>query len=119
MNAIIYEDLDNFLEEFTSQEQFKELLSLKKTIDDKYFKEIMYFKQKEMEYNEALKYESYYDNIEDIKNKLSLAKQKLFEKDEVRRYLKLERLLSQDLVRLSNELAQTFSNKFNLKKIIG
>lgn len=116
MDSKIINDLEIYIKDYINSNDFLELVALKKTIDNKYLKEIMRFKAIESDYKEALKYPKHYD-LESLKMNLSDSKAKLYEKEEVKRYLELERTINQELISLSNDLALTMSNKFKLKKI--
>lgn len=118
MNEILYDDLDNLIDEIVSREEFQRLIELKRIIDEKYDSLIKVYKELSYKYEEALKYSNYYLGFEDLKSQLSNAKEQLYIKLEVKEYLALERQIQNELDEISNEIAKAMSNKFELKKII-
>lgn len=108
--------VDEYLNELYESLEFKRLLELKNLIDDKYKLEILNFKTAEDKYNEALKYPSYYPNIEELRNSFSKAKANLYSKDEVKEYLKLESFINKKLELDINNIKESISNKFILTK---
>lgn len=118
MNDLLYEDLDNYINEFTSSPSFIRMLELKKIINEKYIIELGNFNRYKNEYSEALKYKTYYPHFEELKTSLKESKEKLYNMKEVKEYIKLEKSLQIELEKLSNEMAQAISNKFKIKKII-
>ena len=69
-------------------DEFIRLKELKKIIDEKYSKEIVVFKRCEANYLEANEHKEYYSNYEDIIKKFSDAKSNLYNKEEVKEYLR-------------------------------
>ena len=90
MNVELYDILDELASEFLEEDLVKEYKSLNKLIEDKYAKEIVLFQS---------------------------AKEKLLEMKKYTKDLKeLERILSNQLVELSNDISKYLSNKFLTKK---
>lgn len=118
MNDLLYDDLDNLIEEIISSDDFKRLKELQYIIDNKYIKDILRFKRCESLYNEALPNKEYYSNFEELKSNLSNAKSILYSYDEVKEYISLERKINDLLVDISNDIASTMSNKFKTNKIL-
>ncbi len=118
MNDLLYDDLDNLIEEIINSDDFKRLKELKYIIDNKYIKDILKFKRCESLYNDALPNFKYYSNFEEIKLNLSNAKNILYSYPEVKEYLSLEKKLNTLLISISNDIASTMSNKFKTIKQI-
>jgi cell fate (sporulation/competence/biofilm development) regulator YlbF (YheA/YmcA/DUF963 family) len=110
--------VDKYIEIIINTDEFKRLKELKKLIDEKYAKEIVIFKRCEANYLEASLHKEYYSNYEEITRKLSEAKAILYNKEEVKEYLKLERAIQEMLNNDFNELKQAISNKFGTSKTI-
>lgn len=104
--------IDNYIDLISDTNEFKRLLELKKIIDTKYPKEIIAFKTAESKYNEALDYGKYYPGIDNLRRSLSEKKTILYNKEEVKEYLELERKLDKMLNDDLNELKKSISNKF-------
>lgn len=104
--------IDKYVLDFSSSDEFKELKYLKIIIDEKYKKEILLFKTNDDKYKEALKYPDYYD-ISKIRNELSKAKANLYSKEEVKRYLELEKKLQDNLDKDFMDIKKTISNKMD------
>lgn len=119
MDNIIYDDLDNLINDITSSEAFLRLKELKKIIDSKYKKEILAFKNAESLYNDALPNKMYYKDFDKLSLDLSNKKAILYDKPEVKEYKLLEGNLNRMLIDLSNDIAAAMSNKFKKKKVIG
>lgn len=111
------EDLiDNYIKELNNLEEFKRLKELKIIIDEKYKKEIFNFKMNEDKYLEALKYPNQYD-IESLRIKLSNSKTILYNKDEVKEYLQLERIIQNKLENDFNIIKSSISDKYNINSM--
>ena len=100
--------VDEYLNELTNDDDFKELLELKKIINDKYQKLIISFKTNESIYNEA-KEKNYLTS--EIKNNFLNSKVNLYSKEEVKRYFELERVINSKLKEDFNEIKENISNK--------
>jgi cell fate (sporulation/competence/biofilm development) regulator YlbF (YheA/YmcA/DUF963 family) len=109
---------DKYVEIIANTEEFKRLKELKKIIDDKYTKEIVNFKRCEANYLEAKEHKEYYSNFEEITRKLSEAKSILYNKEEVKEYLLLERTIQEMLTNDFNELKQSISSKLGTNKTL-
>jgi hypothetical protein len=109
---------NKYVDIIVNTEEFKRLKELKIIIDNKYTKEIISFKRCEANYLEASLHKEYYSNYEEITRKLSEAKAILYNKEEVKEYLKLERVIQEMLNNDFNELKQAISNKFGTSKTI-
>lgn len=110
--------VDKYIEIIINTDEFKRLKELKKIIDEKYTKEIVIFKRCEANYLEASEHKEYYSNYDEITRKLSEAKATLYNKEEVKEYLKLERTIQEMLNDDFNELKQAISNKFGTNKTL-
>lgn len=99
-------------------DEFKRLKELKKIIDQKYAKEIVVFKRCEANYLEASQHKEYYPNFNEIVKKLSEAKSVLYNKEEVKEYLLLERTIQEMLTNDFNELKQSISSKLGTNKTL-
>lgn len=119
MDNIIYDDLDNLIDEIVGSADFIRLKELKKIIDESYQKEILAFKRAESIYNEAYPNRKYYKDFDKLSANFSNAKAILYSKPEVKEYKALEGRLNSMLISLSNDIAVTMSNKFKKKRIIG
>lgn len=119
MNQELYNLLDEVINDITSSHEFIRLKKLQKEIEDKYQKEIMIFKREEAYYLEQKDLLKRGFIKEVCSEKFIKAKTSLYEKDEVKEYFVLERLIKKELTLLSNELNELFSNKFKEQKIIG
>lgn len=118
MNDILYNAIDEFIEEFTQRADFTRLIELKKEIDIKLKQEVLEFKKAKDKYEEALKFGSYYPGLDKIRGELSKSKENLYSNELVKEYIKLERQIQKELDCFTNEIAKTISNKIDLKKII-
>lgn len=106
------EDLiDNYVFELESMEEFKRLKELKIIIDEKYKKEIFFFKMRENEYQEGLKYPDKYD-MSLLKQNYSNAKKELYKNPEVKEYIDLERKIQSILDKDFNKIKEAISKKF-------
>ena len=103
---------NKYVEIIINTDEFKRLKELNKIIDQKYAKEIVAFKRCEANYLEALEYKQYYTNFDEITKRLSEAKTVLYNKEEVKEYLMLEKILQDMLTQDFNELKQSISAKF-------
>ena len=90
-----------------NDEVFKELVSCKKTIDEKYQIEIQNFKKYEMKFTEVREYGKYHPDYQKYKDAFCDAKDTLFGLPLVKRYKELERLFQQKLDSISDELKRS------------
>ena len=67
---------------------------------------------------EAKEHKEYYSNFEEITRKLSEAKSILYNKEEVKEYLSLERTIQEMLTNDFNELKQSISAKLGTNKTL-
>lgn len=112
--VIPLEDLtDRYIDELSNDNDFIELIELRKTIDEKYKKEILIFKTKEEAYLEAEKYQGYID-ISSLRRELSQAKANLYSKPEVSLYFDLERKIQDKINQDIDRIKKAVSNKFTL-----
>ncbi len=112
--VIPLEDLiDRYIDELSNDNDFIELIELRKTIDEKYKKEILIFKTKEEAYLEAEKYQGYID-ISNLRRELSQAKANLYAKPEVSLYFDLERKIQDKINQDIDRIKKSVSNKFTL-----
>lgn len=118
MNELMYDKLDQFIEEFTNQEKFLRLKELKKLIDVELEIEIKEFLSSKSKLEEASKYGDYYPGLDKLKVDLSTKKERLYSNSLVKEYLRLEREIQQELDLFTNEMASAISNKISLKKIL-
>lgn len=100
--------VDEYFNELINDDSFKELLELKKIINDKYQKLIVSFKTNESIYNEA-KEKNYLTN--EIRDNFKNSKINLYSKEEVKRYFELERIINLKLKNDFNEIKENISNK--------
>lgn len=117
MNKLLYDDLDAYINELTGSPDFKEMLRLKALIDEKYIEQVAKMQMAKERYFEAMKYQEYYTNFNELRDDYQRKKQELFSLGEVKRYIALERKIDNELKDISNQLAASMSNKFNLLKI--
>lgn len=107
-----YEVLDAFKE----TEDYKELLSLNKKIQDKYKQELesyhKHFKRFEEVFNTG---GVYHPDFKEVSKAYQEMKITLFEKEEVKRYFLLERIINEKLSAFSSELMASVSNYYNQK----
>lgn len=118
MNELLYDKLDEFVEEFTNKEEFKRLKELKKLIDIELKSEIKDFLNANDKLKEASKYGPYYPGLDKLRVDLSNKKEKLYSNPMVIEYLKLERQIQTELDEITNEMSSVISNKISLKKIL-
>lgn len=118
MNELMYDKLDEFINEFINNEEFKRLKELKKIIDLELKDEIKDFNIASYKLEEASKYGKYHPDLERLRKDLSLKKEALYSNPLVKEYLKLERLIQNELDSFTNEMALAISNKIGLKKIL-
>lgn len=114
----ILNDTYNLIDTIKNSDEFKELLRLKKEIEIKYKEIIDNYSLAKDNYSEALKYGHYHPDLNDYQIKLSKIKKELYSKDEVIRYIELEHTIQKELDKITNEIKQSMSSHFNLKKII-
>ena len=100
-----------YAKEIMEMEEFKRLLELKDIINKKYSLLIVSFKTKEANYNEAKERPEIFD-LRTAQKEFQDAKIKLYSKDEVKEYFKLERLINERLESDMNCLKESISNKF-------
>ncbi|MGM9969167.1 MAG: hypothetical protein ACI35S_02090 [Anaeroplasma sp.] len=110
--------LDGYIDDLSQTIEFKRLIELKSIIDEKYKNLIIKFKTKESLYLDAKKYGEYYPELNSIQNDFMKAKKDLYEKEEVKEYLKLERIIQDKLNSDINLIKSSVSNKFKLTKNI-
>lgn len=111
----VIKELDKIKDEFVNSSDFKEYKELEKLIYEKYISEIITFNNAKEVLEEAKKYHL------DLKAKeeaLSLAKTKLYSKEEVKRLKELENKLQSELDLISNSIGEHFSNKFKKKRVL-
>ena len=118
MNNLLYDDLDNLIDELINKPEFKRIKELKVIIEDKYYNLISKFNVAKDEYEKSLPLRNYISNVDQICNELSNAKNELYSKDEVIELHQLEAKLEKELAHISNEIAGAMSNKFKQSKII-
>lgn len=105
---IYYNDLKN-------SDDYKRLLELKEYINTNYKNLIIGMKTKESIYLDA-KEKGYLDNK--IQTDFMNAKTKLYEKEEVKEYFRLEAKINEELTKDFNDLKKAISNKFETSKLI-
>lgn len=113
MNVELYDILDELASEFLEEDLVKEYKSLNKLIEDKYAKEIVLFQSAK---EKLLEMKKYTKDLKVYEQSLLRCKETLFLKPEVKRLKELERILSNQLVELSNDISKYLSNKFLTKK---
>ena len=109
---------EKYVDVIINTNEFKRLKELKKIIDQKYAKEIVSFKRCEANYLEASEHKEYYSNFNEIVKKLSDAKALLYNKEEVKEYIYLERCIQEMLTDDFNELKQSISTKLGTIKTV-
>lgn len=105
----------NYFNELKETPEFKELIELKNNINENYMNLIINLKTKESIYNEA-KEKNYL--TPSITSAFAEAKSKLYEKEEVKRYLKLEAIINEKLVNDFNEIKQNISKSYQKDSFI-
>lgn len=118
MNNLLYDDLDNLIDELTNKPEFKRIKELKNIIEKKYFILISNFNVVKDKYEQALPMKKYVSDFDQICNELSNVKNELYSKPEVVELHMLEAKLEKKLALISNEIAGAMSNKFKQSKII-
>jgi hypothetical protein len=78
----------------------------------------MIFKRSEAKYLEASEHKEYYSNYDEIVKNLSEAKSILYNKEEVKEYLLLERTIQEMLTNDFNELKLSISSKLGTNKVL-
>ncbi len=111
----IDEIIDLYYSELRKSEEYKRLLELKEYINSNYKNLIIGMKTKESIYLDS-KEKGYLTDL--IANDFSAAKTKLFEKEEVKEYFKLEAKINEILNNDFNDLKSSISNKFKEKRLI-
>lgn len=106
--------LDEIVEEFAKLDIVKEYKKLNELVSLKYAKDIFYFNDAKVKYNEMLKYKI---DSKATKDNLIRLKEKLYSYDEVKRLKELEYEIDNMLKKMSNDISLTVSNKFKLKKV--
>lgn len=115
LSSEVVDALDEIVKEFKESENYKEYKNLEKIIEDKYAREIVMFNSAKETLAEVRKYSS---NLKTYEEALSKAKEVLYSKEEVKRYKELERIIQNELDRLSNSIGEFFSNKFKKKRVL-
>lgn len=115
LSSEVVDALDEIAKEFKESENYKKYKNLEKIIEDKYAREIVMFNSAKEALEEAKKYSS---NLKTYEESLSRAKEVLYSKEEVKRYKELERIIQNELDRLSNSIGEFFSNKFKKKRVL-
>ena len=113
LNEDIIKCLDDISSEFLDSDYVKEYKELNKIIEEKYAKDIVLFQSA---YSKLEEMKQYSKDLKVYEEALIRTKTILFSYHEVKRFKELERLLSNSLKELSNDLAKHISNKFMTKK---
>lgn len=113
MNIEIFDCLDEISNEFLNQENVKEYKKLNQIVQDKYAKEIIIFESAREKLQEMKKYSK---DLKVYEQNLIEAKTKLYSYPEVKRLKELEKILNDELISLSNDIASHLSNKFKEKR---
>jgi len=107
-------------DEIKSSALFIELCELKKYIDQTYQTESTAYKKANDAFSEIQSLGGqYHPNFKKAVATLSIAKKELFEKQEVKRYLELERTLQSELDELSRTLANLVSDHVKAPNELG
>ncbi len=98
--------------------EYKELVSLKKRIDTDLKEVIEKFKKAEEKYLDAAKYGKFHPDLKKIQNEFSKAKAELFSNELVIKYKELEKVMQENINKVTTEIVQSVSNKINNTKTI-
>lgn len=113
----IYDLAEEYALSFRETNDFKRFLILKVKIEEELKKEIIDFKNAESKYLEAKEYGDFHPDLTKYKNDLIVKKSILYSNNLVIEYKELEQKLQRKLDDDLNELKQSISNKFSIKKI--
>ncbi len=115
----VLDALDEYIIDFKNSTNFIEYQELKLEINKVLKKEILAFKNAESLYLEAKTYGKYHPSLNDYQKKFVIAKEDLYSKELVIKFLKLESLLQEELDSFTNNIKESISNKYKItKKII-
>lgn len=100
-------DLADALKE---NKEYKELIELKELINDKYKDELKKYKDSFKKFDFAYKMKDYYPDFKKVSLLYQECKKDLFEKEEVKRYFELEKIVNDKLNIIAKELISAVSN---------
>ncbi len=108
----VFKKAELYAEDFTNSAIFKELLEVKKYINDNYSELVKEFKEKKDKFESNKEYSMYNDSFKKIELEFREVKERLYSLDIVQKYFKLEREIQQELTSSAKQLAKSISNKF-------
>jgi cell fate (sporulation/competence/biofilm development) regulator YlbF (YheA/YmcA/DUF963 family) len=110
----------NVLDEIKEKFHFKKLSQLKATIDKTYEEEIKQFNQAKKEYDEIMEQGGmFHQRYQEVAKNLSLAKEMLYNKNEVKDYMTIEKNIQFELNDLLNSIAKTISKEIQTPNEFG
>lgn len=116
MQYLIQNMLYDVADEILEKNNINDLKKLKLKIDTLYQKEIIDFKIARDDAQEVLKYGKYHPDFKSCMQQLSLTKTNLYKKEEVMKYLKLEKDIKQNIENFLNEVLDIISPLQKTKK---
>ena len=105
-------------DEIKKSEEYIKLKEYKIIVDDKYQKEIIDFLNIQEEYNKLLN-DRFNNNFKEVSKKFVEIKSNLYLKEEVVKYLGLEKIIQNRLDDLSRELGNAVSKNINVPNLFG
>jgi cell fate (sporulation/competence/biofilm development) regulator YlbF (YheA/YmcA/DUF963 family) len=110
----------NVLDEIKEKFHFKKLSQLKSIIDKTYEKEIKQFDQAKKEYDEIMEQGgTFHKRYQEVAKNLSFAKEILYNKNEVKEYMTIEKNIQFELNDLLNSIAKTVSKEIQTPNEFG
>ncbi len=115
MDLKLYNILDEIVDEFLESSDVKEYIKLNEFVFEHYNNEVIAFNTAREQLKEQKKYNL---DLEKYEKKLVIAKEKLYNINEVKRIKELEHFIQKELDTMTNELSDFISNKIKKKRVI-
>ncbi len=109
MNEVIVKKLNELLIEISNWDEIKEIKKLDILINDKYQDIIKAFNIEKNKFSEVFEYGQYHPDYKDAVKSFGIAKENLYNKEEVRRYFILVEETRIKLQNIIDEIATTIS----------
>lgn len=108
----------DLVDEIKSSKVYVDLINLNKEIELKYEELLNEYHRKFKKFEEAFNIGAYYPNYKEILKEYQSIKTKLYYKEEVRNYFKLEEELNEYLENLMSDIFNNISNHILKKEIV-
>lgn len=109
----------DYVEDIKKTNEYKKLVWLNENLDNLYHDEIKIFKAKQKEYNDVLEIGIYHPDFKRVTAEFSKIKQTLYEKENVKEYLELDRKIELEVNTILESISKSISNNIPVTNKFG